>query len=76
MEKWAKTAPSEEAGPTDKATVYKEVLTQLEDITQNLREFWEEYGPELTDEDMAEIHQMCRELELKMLMKFCNRLGE
>lgn len=76
MDKWAETQASQEIGKTDKAQAYENILSQLEEIARNFREFWEEYGPELTDEDMAEIHRMCRDLELRMLVKFCNRLEE
>jgi hypothetical protein len=76
MDTWAETEASQETGKPGKAQAYNEILSQLEEITRNFREFWEEYGPELTDEDMAEIHRMCRDLELRMLVKFCNRLGE
>lgn len=76
MDMWAETEASQETGKPGTAQAYNEILSQLEEITRNFREFWEEYGPELTDEDMAEIHRMCRDLELRMLVKFCNRLGE
>lgn len=76
MDKWAETETSQETGKTDKAQVYENILSQLEEITRNFREFWEEYGPDLTEEDMADIYRMCRDLELRMLVKFCNRLEE
>jgi RNA processing factor Prp31 len=76
MNKWTEAETSHETDKVDKAQAYENILSQLDEITRNFREFWEEYGPELTDEDMAEIHRMCRDLELRMLVKFCNRLEE
>jgi hypothetical protein len=76
MEPWAKPDLPQEITSTSKESLHENILAQLDEIRRNFEEFWDEYGPELTADDLAEIHQMFRELELRMLVKFCNRLGE
>ena len=76
MEEWAKTDSAQETQRSEKEAMYNEILEQLEEIRHNFKEFWNEYGPELTTDDLAEIHHMCRDLELRMLVRFCNRLEE